>query len=250
MGKKAIFITVRSGSTRLQDKCFLKIGFKHTIEYVIQQAKKSLKADIIVLCTTNEKSDDKLCKIAEANGISFFRGSTNDKLERWNSAAKQFNVDFFVTADGDDLLCSHELMDLAFDQYQLNNPDFIKSDDVICGVFTYGIKSSALSRVCKAKKSKNTEMMWIYFADPETCDIENLQSIPHTFLKDNCDIRMTLDYEDDLIFFTNVISNISKEVDIKDAIAYIRDNPEVAKINFYLQDAWKNNQEKNTLQPL
>ena len=27
---------------------------------------------------------------------------------------KKFNIDFFITADGDDLFCSKELIDLAF----------------------------------------------------------------------------------------------------------------------------------------
>ena len=48
----AIFITVRSGSTRLPNKATLGIGDKATIEYVIQNAKRSKYADKVVLCTT------------------------------------------------------------------------------------------------------------------------------------------------------------------------------------------------------
>jgi hypothetical protein len=35
--------------------------------------------------------------------------------------------DFFVTADGDDLFCDHELIDLAFNQYMNSKVDFIKA---------------------------------------------------------------------------------------------------------------------------
>ena len=50
---KAIFITVRTGSTRLPQKALLKIHDHSTIEHLIKRVKRSKLADIIVLCTTN-----------------------------------------------------------------------------------------------------------------------------------------------------------------------------------------------------
>lgn len=94
--RKAIFITVRSASSRLPEKCYLPIKGKPTIQYVIEQAKKSKLADIIVLCTTRNKEDDELCKIAIKNSITYSRGSETDKLERWNSAAKKYNIEFLL----------------------------------------------------------------------------------------------------------------------------------------------------------
>ena len=38
---KAIFVSVRTGSTRLPNKSILKINNKYTIEYVINSVKKS-----------------------------------------------------------------------------------------------------------------------------------------------------------------------------------------------------------------
>ncbi|MFZ3058099.1 MAG: hypothetical protein WA102_00045, partial [Candidatus Methanoperedens sp.] len=114
--KKAIFITVRTGSTRLPEKALLKINDRSTIELVIDRVKRSQKAEIIVLCTTEAKNDDILCEIAKENAILFFRGSAEDKLMRWKGAAEEYDVEFFVTSDGDDLLCDPELIDLAFEQ--------------------------------------------------------------------------------------------------------------------------------------
>ena len=110
---KAIIITVRTGSTRLPNKCLLKINGITTIEHLINRIKKSKKADLIILCTSTYKQDDILCEIATNNNINYFRGSAKDKLERWNDACKKYKVDFFVTADGDDLFCDPDLIDLA-----------------------------------------------------------------------------------------------------------------------------------------
>ena len=107
----AVFITVRTGSTRLPNKALLKIRDKTTIEHLIKRVKKSKLANEIVLCTTTLSQDDVLCEIAEKNNIKYYRGSVEDKLERWKGAVDQYNVDFFVTADGDDLFCDPELID-------------------------------------------------------------------------------------------------------------------------------------------
>ena len=243
-----IFITVRTGSTRLPNKALLKINDKTTIEHLIERVKKAHLADVVVLCTTTLPEDDILCELASKNGIKHHRGSVEDKLERWNGAAKQYNVDFFVTADGDDLFCEPELIDLAFEQYKNNKCDFIKAEGVICGSFTYGIKSEALQKVCEIKDTDNTEMMWVYFTDTGLFNVEDLQNIPKDFLR--ADIRMTLDYRDDFVFFEKVIKSFDRnDFSLRDIVQLIDEKPEIKEINLYLEEEWKNNQiAKTTLE--
>ena len=241
---KAIFITARTGSSRLPNKSILKIRDKYTIQYVVEGAKKSKYTDKIILCTTDLKEDDILCKIAKENNIDYFRGSAKDKLERWNGACSKFDVDFFVTADGDDLLCESELMDLAFAQYDRNNTDFIKSEGIICGSFTYGIKAEALKKVCEIKNTEDTEMMWVYFTDTGLFDVQNLENIPKEYKR--TDIRMTLDYEDDFKFFKAIFNNLKIDFNLKDVLDYIDKNPHIKDINYYLEEKWSENQKKKT----
>ena len=243
--RKAIFITVRSASTRLPNKCYITIKGKPTIEYVIAQAKKSKLADIVILCTTKNKEDDELCKIAIKNGITYFRGSEKDKLVRWQTAAKMFNVDFFVTADGDDLFCSHELFDVAFDQYNNLQVDFIEGKDIVCGSFTYGIKTSALNEVCHRKLTEDTEMMWTYFKDTGIFKTATLENVPEVYKRE--DVRMTLDYSDDMVFFTKVVEALNKdEFNTRDVLQLIDRQKDLKNINFYLQEAWSQNQKNKT----
>ena len=100
-------ITVRSQSTRLNNKCYLKFGKLTVIEHVIKRAKYFNFSPL--LCTTNNKSDDRLVEIAKKNNIPFFRGSTKDKLMRWKKACEKFNVKKFVSIDGDDLFFDKNL---------------------------------------------------------------------------------------------------------------------------------------------
>jgi spore coat polysaccharide biosynthesis protein SpsF (cytidylyltransferase family) len=64
---KAIFITVRTDSTRLPKKCLLEINDKPTIEYVIDRMK--VTGYPVILCTTELENDDVLCDLA-IGGVS------------------------------------------------------------------------------------------------------------------------------------------------------------------------------------
>jgi spore coat polysaccharide biosynthesis protein SpsF len=245
---KAIFITVRSGSTRLSQKCFLKINGVMNIARLIARLNKSKKKDVIVLCTTTLPEDDLLCTIAKNNKIFCYRGSIEDKLNRWYCACKKYNVEFFVTADGDDLLCEPELIDLAFKQYENNlSIDFIEGKNLICGSFTYGIKTTALKKVCEIKGTTDTEMIWPYFKDTNLFNIKELKGVPKIFKRP--EIRMTLDYEEDLIFFKVIIESLEKEkknFNLRDVINFLDKYPEVIKINQFLQEKFLVNQKVKT----
>lgn len=251
--KRAIFITVRTGSSRLPQKALIKINGVTTIEHLIERVKHSKKQDGIVLCTTQEPADDILVEIAQKHGIESFRGSTEDKLERWSGAAQKFGVEFFVTADGDDLFYEPELIDLAFEQYEKNKPDFIAGDGrgIIVGSFTYGIKASALEQVCKIKDTTDTEMMWVYFTDTGLfkCEDLDLEKVPDVYKRP--EIRTTLDYPDDLRFFETVIHHFNKTrpgeyYNLRDVVAYLDENSDVVKINQYLTERHRENQKKKT----
>ena len=243
-----IFITVRTNSTRLPKKALINFtdGLT-TIEYLIKRVKNSRKADNIILCTTTRSEDDILVDMAINNNIKFFRGSVEDKLERWSGAASKFSIDYIVTADGDDLFCEPKLIDCAFEQFEKYDPDFIMSTGIICGAFTYGIKTNALMKVCQIKDSNKTEMMWVYFTDTGLFKIEELNNVSPQFFR--VDIRMTLDYNEDLIFFKEVLAkanNTNNYLHLDDIIQVIEKNPELKDINYFRQNEFLLNQKKKT----
>lgn len=246
---KAIFITVRTSSTRLPKKCLLPFGKSRVIEFLIRRLKGSKYAEEIILCTTENKEDDILCEIATAEGIQFFRGSEEDKLARWHGAAQKFNVEFFVTADGDDLFCDNELIDLAFEQYEKTKADFIEQDgDLICGSFTYAIKGNALAKVNEIKDSDKTEMMWVYFTDTGLFQCEKLRDVPAVFHRP--EIRMTLDYHDDMDFFQACANPFFVEgrtdFTLREVVAWLNQHPEIIKINQHRQAEFLANQAAKT----
>ena len=240
---KSIFISVRTDSTRLPHKATLDLCGKPTIQYLIDRLKESTLADEIILCTTRLESDNVLCKIAEKNNIKYFRGSSKDKLKRWIGACQEYNVDFFVNVDGDDLFFDAGLADLCFEQYLSQNGevDFIDGRGLYNDV--YGIKRTALEKVCNAKNSTDTEFIRPYFIKSDIFKHQAIWNVPDKYKKQN--IRMTLDYQEDLTFFAYIIEHHLKEnisLSLENILLFLKQNPNVVQINWHREETWKNNQ--------
>lgn len=241
-----VFITCRNGSSRLHGKCNLKlINETSYIEYIFKRSKKIKTKCQKILCTTKNNADLDLIKKAKKFQIKSYRGDTLDKLERWRKAAKKFKIDFFVTIDGDDPLFDPSLVDKAFKQSLKNKPDFIEGKGLICGLFTYGIKTKALNKVCKIKKTNRTEMMSVYFTNTGLFKCEQLEKIKKIYYRR--DIRLTLDYKEDHIFFKTLMKKTSdKFLGTLKIINIVKKYPEILKINKTKIKQWENNQIKNT----
>ena len=236
-----IFISVRNSSTRLPNKAILDLCGKPTIQHLIESMMNSKSADKIILCTSDREEDDVLCNIASNCGIEYFRGSLNDKLVRWRDACKEYEVDFFVNVDGDDLFFDVDLADIVIDQYKNDPCDFIDGHGLYNDV--YGIKTTALNEVCKIKDSDSTEYIRLYFTETGIFQTRKIKDIPEKYLKKN--VRMTLDYKEDYDFFEKVIDGISPhELSFDNILSFLYNNPDTININYFLEESWKINQEK------
>lgn len=242
--KFGLFITARVDSSRLPNKMLLPIRGRRVIEHDIDRAKLAKKIDLIILCTSDRSEDDILEKIAIKEKIECYRGSLQDKLVRWLGATEKFNVDYFINFDGDDLFCDPELIDLAVEQI-VNNPcDYIKApEDLVCGSFTKGISYSAIKRVCEIKGTHGSDQMSKYFIETGLFDIRDLFVENPIYYNKN--IRMTLDYPEDLIFFKTIFNELGIDRNLtptKNIIELIEKKPELANINFFRQKDFLDNQ--------
>ena len=217
------------------------------MQLIIKRAKLAKNFDDVIVCTTTRDIDDEIEEVALRNGAKVFRGSLNDKLERWNGAAKEYKVDYIVTFDGDDLFCDPELLDLGADQIERRGLDFIEAPKgLICGAFTYAFTAKALDEVCCIKGSEDTEMMWTYFKDTGRFKCGVLENFDSVFINE---YRMTLDYPEDYEFFSTIFTHFNcteNDVPLKEIVAYLKENPKIPEINFFRQNEFLENQKKKT----
>ncbi len=246
--RTAIFITIRMDSSRLPNKTMRTILDKTVLEHVVQRAKLAKKFDEVVVCTTEREIDNQVADLAAELGVNVFRGSLEDKLERWNGAARQYGIDYIVTFDGDDLFCDPYLLDMGAVQIQRAQYDFIDAPKgLICGAFTYAFTAEALAKVCGIKGSTDTEMMWTYFKDTGLFRTGCLEGVDDIYFSD--EYRLTLDYPEDFEFFTKVFEHFNcvyNDVPLKDIVYYFREHPEIPRINIGRQQEFLDNQKKKT----
>ena len=235
------FITVRSSSSRLPNKCFLPFGDNETVlSHVI---KRSIFYNIEpIVCTSIHKSDDSIELLANDLGVKVFRGSLNNKLKRWLNCAKFFNIDKFHTIDADDPFFDGPQMIKSLNMLNENKFDCIcptksssEGDASVGYSLTTDIVEKSLSDI---SDETDTEMMW-YFLERvkgiRMYEMENTNSI-------NLSLRLTLDFEEDywlLSFIQRLLGTYASREDINNLFS---SNPYLAKINLFRNDEWKNAQ--------
>lgn len=240
--RSAIFITARTKSTRLPKKVLIKIKGKPVIEHLIDRVKLAKLPDLIVLCTSTHPDDDVLAEIATRTGIECFRGSEDDVLDRFSKAASAFKIDFIVVTWGDELFCDPEYVDKTIRLYQETNADFIKCEELPLGTFVYGLKTEALNKVCQIKRDTDTEVWGGYFTESGIFDVRLLK-VPDEELR-HPEIRMTLDYKEDLDFVKEVFNRLYREgrvFSLREIMRLLKERPELKDINSKCQELYETN---------
>ncbi len=118
--KIGIIIEARSTSKRLPNKHFYKVKKKTMLEYLLDRAKKIKNVNCIIVATTKNKSDDKICNLSKKKNINFYRGSEHNVTERVLKCAKKFKVDYICEITGDCPIIDIELVDQLISTFITN----------------------------------------------------------------------------------------------------------------------------------
>lgn len=240
--KTAIFLSIREKAKRLPKKVLREIRGRTVCEHLIDRLKLARNPDLLVMTTSTHADDAILCEIATRAGISFFRGSEEDKLERYLQAAEKFEVDFMVIVDGDDLLCSEEHIDLTIEAYRRTRYDYVSQEGLPLGAASFGIRHEALRTVCELKQERDTEVWGGYFTRTDRFNVHMIQ-VEDPVLR-RPDIRMTLDYEEDLRFFQAVFAGLfhgGRIPTFRQVMVYLGAHPEIVALNQSAQDKYEQN---------
>ena len=237
-----IFLSIRDKATRLPGKSFVDVAGQPAVEQLIARLKGAYRASGIIICTSVHPDDAVFEPVAARHGLGCFRGSEDDKLERYRAAAEQVGAEFIVVVDGDDLLCDPGQIDRIIAAYEASTAtdaplDYIIVDELPVGVTGFGVRVEALERVCEIKKESDTEVWGGYFANSGLFNCAFLQ--PDNELTRRPDLRLTLDYPEDLAVFRAVFENFrDRSFDLDDVVSYLDDNPKVSAINAEVQQKY------------
>ena len=235
------FVTVRSASTRLQQKCFLKFGKYTLIDHVIMRAKKYKLEPII--CTSNRIRDRVFKKIAKNHQIKIYFGSEKNKLKRWYDCAKKFNIKQFHTIDADDPYFDDK--NIIKSIKMLKKYDIVKpSKNSRRGSATegYSFRTNKLEKLLikndLLNNSINTEMIDSLINKSRL----KLGQLPDATYITKKPVRLTLDYIEDyelMNILFKIFGSFEKRMNIN---SFLDKYSSLRKINYFRNQEWKKRQ--------
>ena len=117
-------VQARMSSSRLPDKVLKNILGKPAIGYLFERLKFSGHIHKIILATSVNPENDRLCDYIRSLGFDVFRGSEDDVLERYYLAAKKYAADTIVRITGDCPLIDPQLCDQLIDEFLKQKVDY------------------------------------------------------------------------------------------------------------------------------
>ena len=247
-----IFIPVRLNSTRLPKKHLQIIDGKPALLHLIQRLKKCSSIRKIIICTTTSSTDDELIEFLEKEEILYFRGNEKDILTRFLDAANKFNTDIIIDVEGDKIYTDPFFVDEIAIKLQNSNIDFLIGNDsenvfnpsnhFIHGFIPAGFTKSILEKICNLKLSTNTETGYReFFLNSKISKFEFLV-LTDIYPKD---LRLTLDYQEDLEFAREIFSKLKTFFSKDDVLNLLNNEPKLIDLIKNIHDSWNKNYENN-----
>jgi spore coat polysaccharide biosynthesis protein SpsF (cytidylyltransferase family) len=202
-----VFITARLGSTRLNEKHLIEVNKKTLVEWLVARFSKAFIKEIendklkIFITTSDRIENKKFEQIFSESGTIVFYGSDENIPLRHLQCAIANNIDYIISIDGDDILCSTEASKIVMEKL-LSGSAMVQTKGLPLGMNSTGYSKVFLEDSLNGIEAIKLETGW-----GKIFDVSKIEVIP---LKDNEmieKIRMTLDYEADADFFEKVISS-------------------------------------------
>lgn len=248
--KGCIGIIANLDSKRLLNKHLIKVNGQPILKYLIDRIKNEFKNEIndknlnLMILTGSKKKNISLGLLAEETKVKVFFGNDINIPCRINEALVHNNFDFFISVDGDDILCSVSGMRRIYDKIMSKSSEYVKTRGYPFGMNSFGIESKFIKKCLKKKLNQILETGWTAVFDKEKkCD----------FVDDYYDwdkrLRFTLDYPEDLKFFEAIINSPINIISAqhKEFVDYVLKN----KIYNYnagvIKKYWKNFNEKSKI---
>lgn len=192
------FIQARMSSSRFPAKVLADLGGKPMIEYMRSRVLLSRRVDQVVVVTSTHSSDDGLAEQMREVGAEVWRGSLDDVLSRFGTAAEAFGGDVIVRLTGDCPLIDPDVIDAVVDLREATGADYCSN--VAPPTFPDGLDvecftRAALDRACaEASSDAEREHVTLWMRS----EAASLKIANHACIIDASALRWTVDYPDDL----------------------------------------------------
>jgi spore coat polysaccharide biosynthesis protein SpsF len=154
--KTGIIIQARLNSTRFRNKVLAPIfETKTVIEEIITRANFVQNSSVIVVATSNEKSDDELVDFLKSKtDVNIYRGSEENVLSRYCEVGKNLGLSHIVRLTGDNPCIDPKVIDDTIEKHLAGGFDYSYTKGYPLGMNIEVTANSALQSAAKDGKTQ------------------------------------------------------------------------------------------------
>ena len=234
--KTVAVIQARMGSTRLPHKVLMDLGGETVLARVIRRLSRSRMVSELIVATSDSPGDDAIVRECERLGVSCFRGSEHDVLDRYYQAARVAVAESVARITSDCPLIDAELVDDTVRICVEQQADY--ASNVFPRTYPLGLDAevftvAALDRAWRqSHEPHQREHVTPYFYEhPETFRL--------VFTRDQSDYsahRWTVDTPEDLELLRNIYSRFGNQDNFgwREAVMLMEREPKLAELNAHV----------------
>ena len=231
--KVTAIIQARMTSTRLPGKVLMEVIGRPLLSYQIERLHFSKRIDDIIIATTTNKEDNPIAKLAQREGLNFYRGSEDDVLDRYYQTAKKYNVKNIMRLTADCPLIDPDICDIIANVYFESGVDYIRTGETFaegldCEIISFNVLTKAWQEsILNAER----EHVTLYILNhPELFKIMVKENET-----DDSSYRVTVDEEEDFLVVKTIFENLYKGnnsyFNVKEIKSYLDAHPEVYRLS-------------------
>jgi spore coat polysaccharide biosynthesis protein SpsF len=234
--KVVAIIQARMGSTRLPGKVLRRLGGSLVLAHVVQRVQAVSGVDEVVVATTSAAADDALAREAAALGASVYRGSEDDVLDRYHSAAAAASADIVIRVTSDCPLLDPLLVSSMLQRFlPATGPmQFDYMSNGLRRTFPRGLDAEIFTMAALVRAHKEARLPYerehvtpYLYQHPDRFRVHSYEGD-----RDLSGYRWTLDTPEDFEMLTKIFEAFDgAPPGTSQVLAFLEKNPKVAQIN-------------------
>ncbi|MGH2822444.1 MAG: cytidylyltransferase domain-containing protein [Thermoleophilaceae bacterium] len=122
----AVVTQARMTSARLPGKVLRPLdGKRPCLQFVVERLQRCERPDLLVVATSDDRSDDPVADLCERLGVAVHRGAHEDVAGRYLETVDRFALDAFVRVTADSPLIDQRLVDHGIELFEEGGADIV-----------------------------------------------------------------------------------------------------------------------------
>lgn len=227
-------LQARVSSTRLPEKVLKGLLGRPMLARQIERVRRAEMIGELIVATSGQREDDAIEALCRDVGVTCFRGSLNDVLDRFYQCARHYNPDHIVRLTGDCPLADPAIIDGVV-RFHLEG-DYDYTSNTLEPTWPDGIDVEVMRYRCLAEANEEAELpserehvsSFIY-KRPERYHLGSVVQ-----KEDNSSLRLTVDEPEDFDLVSRIYERLyprNPAFGLDDVMNLLAGSPELIRLN-------------------